>query len=280
MKDKTPPGETVTFLGTGGARFMIISQLLATGGLWLNLNGTQILVDPGPGCIIQATKRKLDAEKLSAIIISHRHLDHSADVNIMVEAMTQGGHNRHGRFFAPADALDNEPVIFSYLKERLEGVEILREGGSYTIGDVSFSTPVRHIHLVETYGMVFRTPAHTFSYIADSRYFDGLCRHYGGELLIINVAFLEPKLMDPRMVESAEADNSQFPGDHISVPDAERIIRKLKPGVAIMTHFGMSMWRAKPWQIAEKLSEKTGVKVIAARDGMKFDLAQVDNIRD
>ena len=43
----------------------------------------------------------------------------------MVEAMPRGGHNRHGRLFAPADALDDEPVIFSYLKERLDGVEII-----------------------------------------------------------------------------------------------------------------------------------------------------------
>ena len=53
--------------------------------------------------------------------------------------------------------------------------------------------------------------------------------------------------------------------------------RKLKPKVAILTHFGMTMWRAKPWEIAQKMSEETGVKVIAARDGMKFDLSQLDN---
>jgi hypothetical protein len=38
----------------------------------------------------------------------------------------------------------------------------------------------------------------------------------------------------------------------------------------------MGVWRNKPREIAEKLSEKTGVKVIAARDGMKFDLAKLD----
>jgi hypothetical protein len=38
----------------------------------------------------------------------------------------------------------------------------------------------------------------------------------------------------------------------------------------------MTMWRAKPWEIAQRLSEETGVKVIAARDGMKFDLAQLE----
>ncbi|MBI2328507.1 MAG: MBL fold metallo-hydrolase [Chloroflexi bacterium] len=269
MENKSPASETITFLGTGGARFMIVSQILASGGLWLNLNGTEILIDPGPGCIVQATKRKFQAERLSAIILSHRHLDHSADVNIMVEAMTQSGFKQHGRLFAPADALETEPVIFSYLKNYLDGVEILREGKSYSIGNVSFTTPVRHIHLVETYGMVFRTDKHTFSYIADTRYFAGLCQHYGGELLIINLVFLEPR---------PPSYSLQLPGDHLSVPDVEQIIGALKPRVVILTHFGLSVWRAKPWQVAQRLSEKTGVKVIAAWDGMKFDLTELESI--
>jgi len=261
MEDKSPTQDTITFLGTGGARIVVANQILASGGLWLNLSGTEILVDPGPGCIVQSTKRKLRADKLSAIILSHRHLDHSGDVNIMAEAMTQGGFKHRGWLFAPADTLEGEPVIFSYLKNYLEGIEILKEGKSYSIGNISFITPVRHIHLVETYGMLFRTPEHTFSYIADTRYFDGLCRSYGGELLIINVVFLEP---NPVI-------------DHLSVPDAKRIIIALKPKVAILTHFGMSMWRAKPWEIAQRLSQETGVRVTSARDGMRFDLSQLDS---
>ena len=261
MEDKNPSSDTIIFLGTAGARFAVTTQILASGGLWLNLSGTEILLDPGPGCIVQSTKRKLRADKLSAIILSHRHLDHSADVNIMVEAMTQGGYKQHGWLFAPADALDTEPVIFSYLKSYLEGVEVLKEGKSYSIGNVSFATPIRHIHPVETYGMLFTTAEHAFSYIADTRYFDGLCHSYGGELLIINVVLLEPKP----------------PIDHLSVPEVKRIITELKPKVAILTHFGMTMWRAKPWEIAQRLSEETGVKVIAARDGMRFELSQLDN---
>jgi len=185
-----------------------------------------------------------------------------------VPAMTQGGLKRHGWLFAPADALGNEPVIFSYLKTYLDGIGVLQEGKSYSIGNISFITPVRHIHQVETYGMLFKTPEHTFSYIADSRYFDGLCQHYGGDLLIINVVFLEPR---------PPAANPLTPADHLSVPDAEHIITELKPKVAILTHFGMSMWRAKPWEIARRLSQSTGVKVIAARDGMRFDLSQLDD---
>jgi len=262
MEDRSPSSDTITFLGTAGARIMVANQILASGGLWLNLSGTEILLDPGPGTIVQSTKRKLRADKLSSIILSHRHLDHSADTNIMVEAMTQGGFKRHGWLFAPADALGSEPVIFSYLKDYLEGVDVLQEGKSYSVGNISFTTPVRHIHQVETYGMLFRTPEHTFSYIADSRYFDGLCHSYGGELLIINVVRLE----------------ANHPFDHLSVPDAERIIMELKPKVAILTHFGRTMWQAKPWEVAQRLSQDTGVKVIAARDGMKFDLSKLGSI--
>jgi ribonuclease BN (tRNA processing enzyme) len=268
VPEKETPNETITFLGTGGARFMIITQLLASGGIWLNLNGTEILLDPGPGCIVQATKRKLRAERLSSIIVSHRHLDPSADVNVMTEAMTQGGRRRHGWLFAPSDALGDEPIIFSYLKERLEGVGLLQEGKSYSVGNISFTTPVRHIHPVECYGIHFSTGKHDFSYIADTRYFEELCQHYGGELLIMNVVFHEARFqqVDPSL-----------PLDHLSVVDAEHIIKELKPRIAILTHFGMGMWRAKPWQVAEKLSEQTGIRVLAARDGMRFDLTQLDD---
>ncbi len=251
--------DTITFLGTAGARFTVISQVLASGGLWLNLGGTEVLLDPGPGCIVQSTKRKLRAENLSAIIVSHRHLDHSADVNIMVEAMTQGGFNHHGWLFAPADALETEPVIFSYLRSYLEGIEVLQEGKSYSIGNISFTTPIRHIHRVETYGMFFTTSEYTFSYIADTRYFEGLCHSYGGELLIINVVRLE----------------ANHPYDHLSIPDAAHIITEVKPKLAILTHFGMTIWRAKPWEVAQRLSQQTGVRVLAAHDGMRFSLSQL-----
>ena len=180
----------------------------------------------------------------------------------MTEAMTQGGLKHRGRLFLPADALENEPVIFSYLKNYLEGVEILEEGKTYSTGEVSFTTPVRHIHPVETYGIIFRAAGHDFSYIADSRYFDGLCHSYSGDLLIINVVRLE---------------NDNRPIDHLSVADAGHIIGELKPRVAILTHFGMNIWRAKPWEIAQRLSQETGVRVLAARDGMRFELSQLGN---
>lgn len=251
--------DTIIFLGTAGARFVVTRQLLASGGAWLSLGNTQILFDPGPGCLVHSAKKKLDASKLDAIILSHKHLDHSGDINIMIEAMTDGGTRKRGIVFAPADALNHDPVIFSYLRSYPQSIETLGEGRSYRVNDVSFSTPVRHRHPVETYGFIFRTPRHTFSWIVDTRYFEELATHYTGELLIINVVRLNP---------GASLD-------HLSLPEAKSLIETIKPRAVILTHFGMTMWRAKPWELAAKLAEETGIKIIAARDGMKFDLQQL-----
>jgi phosphoribosyl 1,2-cyclic phosphodiesterase len=252
--------DTITFLGTAGARFVMIRQFLASGGAWLGLGDTQILLDPGPGSLVQVARRKLDPGKLDAIVLSHKHLDHSGDINVMIEAMTEGGTKKRGIVFAPADALEQDPVILSYLRSYPQSIQVLTEGGSYTINDVSFKTPIRHRHPVETYGLIFQTPRHTFSWIVDTRYFDDLASHYEGDLLVIHVVRLNPGA----------------PVDHLSLPEVKSIIEKLRPRIAILTHFGMTMWRARPWELAKKLTEETGITVIAAGDGMKFDLAQLD----
>jgi phosphoribosyl 1,2-cyclic phosphodiesterase len=252
--------ETITFLGTAGARFVVARQLLASGGAWLSLGGTEVLLDPGPGSLVQAARRKLDPGRLDAIILSHRHLDHSGDINVMIEAMTNGGTRKRGVVFLPSDALSEDPVVLSYLRSYPQDIKLLAEGCAYSIGDVSFTCPVQHRHPVETYGFIFRGLRHTLCWITDTRYFEGLVDHYRGELLIINVVRLSPGA----------------PVDHLSLPEAKSIIEGVRPRMAILTHFGMTMWRAKPWELAARLSDETGVSVVAARDGLEFDLAQLE----
>jgi len=36
MADKNPPADTITFLGTAGARIMVANQIPASGGIWLD----------------------------------------------------------------------------------------------------------------------------------------------------------------------------------------------------------------------------------------------------
>jgi len=248
----------IKFLGTSGGRFVLINQLRKTGGTWLSLDDTNLLIDPGPGTLTRchASRPKLNPRDLDGIILTHKHLDHSNDVNLMIEAMTNGGWGKKGILFAPSDALDDDPVVLHHFRKKVDKVIRLEENGEYQIGNISFKTPVKHVHAVETYGLDFLSKNNTISVISDTKYFEGLEKFYKGDILIINLAMYERK------------DHIL----HLDVKDAEKIISANKPKICIITHFGFTMIKAKPWEIAEKLSKKTGVKVVAASDGMQIDL--------
>jgi len=55
------------------------------------------------------------------------------------------------------------------------------------------------------------------------------------------------------------------------LPEAERIIGDTLPKKAVLTHFGMTMLRAKPDLQARALSVKLKTQVLAAQDGMVID---------
>lgn len=252
------PDNSIVFLGSGGARLVVARQLRASGGIWLKLAGVQLLVDPGPGCLVRATssRHRLNPSQLDAILLSHRHLDHAADVNVMIEAMTCGGTEIRGKVFAPMDALEgDDPVILRYLRSFVTEVVTLREGFSYQLGDVAFSCPVRHRHRGEVYGFRFTLPGLTLAYIADTAFFSELAEHYQSDVMIINVVRDKPSGLD-----------------HLHVPDAEWLIRTVQPRLAILTHFGMTMIQARPWRIAAELAARTGINVVAASDGRLIDL--------
>ena len=48
----------IKFLGTAGARFVVIKQLRKSGGIWLTLDNTNVLIDPGPGSLIRCLSSK------------------------------------------------------------------------------------------------------------------------------------------------------------------------------------------------------------------------------
>ena len=242
---------------------MVIKQLRASGGVWLSVGKTNLYIDPGPGALVRClnSKPRLEPSTLDGILLSHKHLDHSGDVNVMIEAMTDGGFKKRGVLFAPNDALEEDPVVLKYVKGYVEKVEVLRESSEYRIGEIHFSTAKRHHHRVETYGLNFKISPHTVSLITDTKFFPELPNLYCGEVLVIHVVRLKPI--------------GDEPIDHLSVEDVKTIVKKTKPKLTILTHFGMTMIRAKPWVVAAELEKELGLKVLAASDGLKLDLKEV-----
>ncbi|MDP1853538.1 MAG: MBL fold metallo-hydrolase [Candidatus Omnitrophota bacterium] len=247
----------IKFLGTAGARFVMLRQLRASAGIWVSFKGTNVLIDPGPGSLVRclASKPKLDPSKLDAVILTHRHLDHANDANVILEAMTEGGFKERGALFAPADVFEAEPIVLRHLREIIH-IELLKPHTQYSIGSLKFSTGMRHIHSSETYGFKFEIGKKTISLISDTRYFDGINEFYKADTVIINVVFYEPH---PEV-------------DHLSLMDAKKIINDLKPKETILTHFGMTMLKAKPHLLEERLRRELNTDVICAYDGMTLEL--------
>ncbi len=250
----------IKFLGTAGARFVVIKQLRASGGLWVAVAETNLLVDPGPGCLVRCWKSRppLDPGTLDGIFLSHKHLDHSGDVNIMIEAMTNGGFSPRGVLLAPSDALKEDAVVLNYLRSFLQRIEILKPAGKYKLNQLELMVPIEHQHGVETYGFTMRTEGYpAISYLPDTRFFPELFSAYAGtEILIINSVLLQPR---PHIF-------------HLSLPEAEEIIRNIRPKTAILTHFGMTVLKARIWERQEEISQKVGTRVIAASDGLMLPL--------
>jgi len=245
------------FLGTAGARFVMIEQLRASGGIWVNCKDTNVLIDPGPGSIVRCclSRPKLNPIQLDGIILTHRHLDHANDINVMIEAMTEGGFKKRGTVFCPGDALDKDPVILKHALGFPEKIVTLKPNTIYSVKDFKFRTSMQHIHPAETYGVKFKIGTNKIGLLTDTRYFKELKNFYKVDVLIISVVFFEPR-----------------PGvDHLCLTDAQEIIRLCKPKKAVLTHFGRSMLKAKPYIQAEILSKKLGIEVIAAYDGMQLD---------
>lgn len=259
---KSGPSAYLKFLGTAGARFVVAKQLRSSAGLYLEAGGVRVLIDPGPGTIVRlaASQPRLDPEKMNGVILTHGHIDHANDVNIIIDAMTEGGIKRRGWLFAPRECLEGEKaVVLNYLKSYLEHIVILEPEREYSLGKLTWKTSGQHRHGVETYGLIFDINGKKLALVADTKFFPELVTYYRGtHWLVVNVVRDTP-FDDPSI-------------QHLVLADARRLIEEIRPEITVLTHFGMRMLRAKPWELARRLEKEFNQKVIAAADGFQLPL--------
>lgn len=95
------------------------------------------------------------------------------------------------------------------------------------------------------------------SYTADTQYFENLSQyHKDADILIASV--IRP-------------GNKKIRG-HLCSNKFITLLNKIKPKLAIMTHFGLNMLNTNPVDQAKMITNETGVKTLAAFDGMCIDV--------
>jgi len=251
----------ITFLGTGGGRFVTLSQARSTGGWVLEMDRQMLHIDPGPGALLMAKKFGVSLKRLTCIAISHNHIDHYNDAVIVFEAMTDGARIKRGAIIGneqitKSSEKENLPVFSGFHLKYAERVEPMKPGDIINIGNVkATATSTRHRDF-KGIGFVFEG-SRKIGYPSDGEYFDGQEKHFQGcDCIILNC--LRPR-------------GEKWPG-HMNTEQAMELINKAKPKLAVLQHFGMRMLRGVSFKEAAWIQEQTGIKTIAAKDGMKLDI--------
>lgn len=204
--------------------------------------GTRVLVDCGPGAVARLRER-LEPWELDAVVLSHLHGDHWADLLVMRYAVD--GAIRLGRRAGPLpvyapDAPGPEAMLVPY-RTALEH-RIIRALCSVTIGALRFTFhPVEHP--IPTLGMVIETssaapggvgapagaepqPPRRLAYSADTRWAPGLAEWVRGAGTLLVEA----------TCDDAHAAWTEGPG-HLTGRQAGRLAAEAGVARCLLTHF-------------------------------------------
>ena len=250
----------ITFLGTGGARFVTITQARATGGWILELAGEMVHIDPGPGALVRAKQYGVNLQKLTGIVISHAHPDHTTDAPLVLEAMTQGALKKKGTVLANETAFkgsdDFVPVFSKYHLKAAGRCEAMEPGKKASLGNVQIEAIRAEHPEPKALGYVFSGEGLKVGYTGDGEHYEGQEKHFRGcDYLLINCPH-------PR--------GTKYKG-FMNAEEARKLIEGAQPGTAVLTHFGMRMMRGVAEKEARWVQEEARIKTVAARDGMVID---------
>jgi len=248
----------MTFLGSGGGRFMTITQKRGTGGFYIE-DKIKIHVDPGPGAHLRSIQNGLDPRKTDALLISHCHTDHFNDVPIMVESMTGGMLKKEGYVIGSKSVIEGRDefasIIFPYYRKNLKDVLSLSAGENLDIkGQKIQALKIKHSDPFAI-GFKIYTDSGAISYTSDTEYFKGIEEQYlGSRIMILNVT-------------RPNGDKIPF---HLATEDAKNIVKRVNPEVAVITHIGYKMHLKGAEEERHYIQESTGIKTLIADEGLKI----------
>lgn len=250
----------IIFLGTGGGRWMTITQLASTAGFRIH-EKKNIHIDPGAGAMLRMRQKRINPVSTHALLLSHCHPDHYTDAEVIIEAMTKGMTKKRGILAGSKSAIsgfDNlDAAVSRYHKSMVEEVkEMGADEGEREIyiDDMRVEATKAEHSDPTSIGLKFHTKEGIIGYTGDTQHFEGMAEIYkDAEYLIINT--IKPA-------------NERIKW-HMCSEDIVKVLSEIKPKKCIITHFGVKMHPVAEKE-AKAIKEKTGVDTLAARDGMRI----------
>jgi phosphoribosyl 1,2-cyclic phosphodiesterase len=249
----------IIFLGTGGGRVNVTHRFRSTSGFVIQ-GSKNIYVDPGPGVVEDAKKHDVKLNKVDVIFVSHPHLDHANDMNVLIEAMTNATQNKKGILLAPQTVISSSKnfgiSLSDYHRSLLVNVFVLKPKKKVKLEEFTLTaTKAKHDN-TKGIGFVLDLDGKRIGYTGDTEYFKGISDEYKDlDLFIINI------------LRADEIWNG-----HLDKYSALRLIKEAKPKIAILTRFGGEYIRTSAESVAEWIEKESGIRTIASYDGMRFEL--------
>ena len=97
------------------------------------------------------------------------------------------------------------------------------------------------------------------NYTADTEYFPELSKEHEGADVLIGCVIKEGE----RKIKG-----------HMRTMDFEKLVEEVQPQIAIMTHLGVNLIMNNPFQNTRIITNNTGVRTVAATDGLTMSLDQ------
>lgn len=283
----------LTFLGTGGGRFTMIKQLRRTGGMHLShsMNSENSLdranasssssedfslyIDPGPGALVYALEEGIELEKLDAIIVTHAHLDHCNDMNVLIEAMTSGGDKDTGTLLANRTVIDGadlpdkyvegegtygtsiDPVLDGFHRGLVADTVMLEDETETEVGPFTMECLGMEHSDPHTIGFTLATDDKKVGFTSDTELFDEMEDFFGDcDVLVLNV--MRPLEHDWK--------------GHLTTEDAADLVNAVEPELAILQQFGSLFIYESVNDQEAWLEDHIDVEFIMAEDGMTINL--------
>ena len=204
-------------------------------GIVLDVDGSQIILDPGIGTIIRTTQANIDLSRTNAILITSTESVYCNDINALIEHTTQDIH-----LLCPKDLLKHEEsILTSNHAKNLKTISLSNEEIKQTnINGIDIQAQHNKSDAVS---YKITTSKYVIGYITKAKYNRTFAESFkDSNILIINLTSLKHE-KNPK---------------YLDLEEITALIKEVNPELVVLNGFSRKILNADPLDISRKIKQE------------------------